>query len=70
MQNRAPQVTAEDSVASLLPLMADGDVDAVPVLDGKRIVGIATRTDLVAGLTRMAARVDDDASRAIAPAAP
>lgn len=70
MQNRVPQVAAEDSVASLLPLMADGDVDAVPVLDGKHIVGIATRTDLVAGLTRMAARVDDDASGAIAPAAP
>lgn len=59
MQNSVPQVGAGDSIGSLLPLMADGTVDAVPVLDGRRIIGIATRTDLVAGLTHMAARRGD-----------
>lgn len=59
MQVHVPQAMASDSIGSLLPLMADGEVDAVPVLDGKRIVGIATRTDLIAGLTRMSARTGD-----------
>jgi CBS domain-containing membrane protein len=58
MQNSVPMARASDSIGSLLPLMADGAVDAVPVLDGHAIIGIATRTDLIAGLTRMAARRD------------
>ena len=39
-------------VAVLLPKMADGDVDAVPVLERGRMVGIVTRTDLMAALAR------------------
>ena len=36
----------------MLPMMADGDVDAIPVLERGRIVGIVTRTDLIAALAR------------------
>ncbi|WP_444454634.1 CBS domain-containing protein [Rhodobacter capsulatus] len=37
-------------------MMADGRVDAVPVLQGQEITGIVTRTDLIAALARRAAR--------------
>jgi len=47
-----PRATLSTPVAALLPLMADGSVDAVPVLEGDSIVGIVTRTDLVSALAR------------------
>ncbi|HVL19608.1 MAG TPA: HPP family protein [Amaricoccus sp.] len=37
---------------ALLPLLAAGEVDAVPVLDGPALVGIATRTDLIAAMAQ------------------
>ena len=37
-------------------MMADGDVDAVPVLEQGRIVGIVTRTDLIAAMARKLVR--------------
>ncbi|WP_363323026.1 CBS domain-containing protein [uncultured Jannaschia sp.] len=47
-----PRAVPETPLAALLPMMADGAVDAVPVLDPGRLVGIVTRTDLVAALAR------------------
>jgi CBS domain-containing membrane protein len=59
MQHEVPQVSAASKIVSLFPLMADGEVDAVPVLDGKTIVGIVTQTDLIAALARLAIRAED-----------
>ena len=50
MDVHIPRATPETSLFALLPLMADGNCDAVPVLDGTRIVGIVTRTDIIAAL--------------------
>ncbi|WP_410218823.1 HPP family protein [Paracoccus sp. (in: a-proteobacteria)] len=52
MQITVPCATPETPLGGLLPLMADGEVDAVPVLVGDRIVGIVTRTDLISALAR------------------
>jgi CBS domain-containing membrane protein len=54
-----PRVTTSTPVEALLPMLADGDVDAVPVLERGKIVGIVTRTDLVAALARRMARPGD-----------
>ncbi len=56
MSSNGPRVTPETPVAALLPLMADGEVDAVPVLVGDAIVGIVTRTDLMVALARISLR--------------
>ncbi|SMC40272.1 HPP family protein [Primorskyibacter flagellatus] len=47
-----PCARPSTSLAALLPLMADGEVDAVPVLEADRIIGIVTRTDLISALAR------------------
>ncbi len=47
-----PRVSPTAPVGSLLPLLAEGEFEAVPVLDGGRIIGIVTRTDLVGALAR------------------
>ncbi|MBS1303461.1 CBS domain-containing protein [Loktanella sp. SALINAS62] len=47
-----PRATTATPLSSLLPQMADGAVDAVPVLERGRIVGIVTRTDLISALAR------------------
>ncbi|MFY2824559.1 HPP family protein [Ruegeria sp. MALMAid1280] len=51
-----PRVTTSSPLGVLLPMMAIEDVDAVPVLEHGRIVGIVTRTDLIAALARAAVR--------------
>ncbi len=56
MTGTGPRADPDTPVAALLPMMADGAVDAVPVLDSGRIVGIVTRTDLIAALARSAVR--------------
>ncbi|MDV7271645.1 HPP family protein [Thioclava sp. A2] len=56
MSVAGPRTTGNAPVSTLLPMMADGEVDAVPVLDGSRVVGIVTRTDLIAALARQAIR--------------
>ena len=56
MKVAGPRATRASPVAALLPMMADGDVDAIPVLERGRIVGIVTRTDLIAALARQALR--------------
>lgn len=50
MSATEPRATATTPIAALLPLMADGACDAVPVVDAGRIIGIVTRTDLIAAL--------------------
>ncbi len=45
-----PRLTADAPIAAVLPLLAEGRTDAVPVVEGARIVGIVTRTDLIAAL--------------------
>ncbi|WP_353476800.1 HPP family protein (plasmid) [Salipiger sp. H15] len=56
MKVAGPRATRASPVAALLPMMADGDVEAIPVLERGRIVGIVTRTDLIAALARQALR--------------
>lgn len=43
-------------IGALLPMMAQGDIDAVPVLERGRILGIVTRTDMIAALAHEAVR--------------
>lgn len=56
MSVAGPRATTNTSVGALLPMMADGETDAVPIIEYGKIVGIVTRTDLVAALARTAAR--------------
>lgn len=56
MSVAGPRATGATPIGALLPMMAEGDTDAVPVLEYGKIVGIVTRTDLVAALSRSAAR--------------
>lgn len=56
MSVAGPRATTNTPLGLLLPMMADGDTDAVPVLEYGKIVGIVTRTDLVAALARRTAR--------------
>jgi CBS domain-containing membrane protein len=56
MTTDLPSVVSTTPAAALFPLLADGGAEAVPVLDGYRIVGIVTRTDLLSALARSTAR--------------
>ncbi len=56
MSVAGPRASTNTPIGALLPMMADGDTDAVPVIEDGNIVGIVTRTDLVAALARRAAR--------------
>ena len=44
-------------IAALLPQLASG-MDAVPILDAGRIVGVVTQTDLIAALARQSLRAE------------
>ncbi|TCT34692.1 HPP family protein [Martelella mediterranea] len=56
MSTTGPRAAKDTPVAALLPMMAEGEVDAVPILEGDRIIGIVTRTDLIAAMARNAVR--------------
>ncbi|MDS9468751.1 HPP family protein [Paracoccus sp. MBLB3053] len=56
MQLAGPCAAPDTPIALLLPMMAEGEVDAVPILDGNRISGIVTRTDMIAALARSIVR--------------
>lgn len=58
MSVAGPRAMADTPIGALLPMMADGDTDAVPVLEKDKIIGIVTRTDLVAALARNVARTN------------
>ena len=50
MDTRVPTVTPEDTIETVVHLMAEQELNAVPVLnDGGRCVGIVTESDLVIG---------------------
>lgn len=55
MQQDGPQATPATPFAELLSIMADSEIDAVPVLEEERIIGIVTRTDLISALARASA---------------
>ncbi|ASM71934.1 MULTISPECIES: HPP family protein [Roseobacteraceae] len=57
-----PRATPETPIAALLPLMAEGAVDAVPVLQRGRLRGIVTRTDLIAALAKLSLHQPDQHS--------
>jgi CBS domain-containing membrane protein len=56
MSVAGPRATTSTPIGALLSMMSDGEVDAVPIIEGEKIVGIITRTDLIAALARHAAR--------------
>lgn len=56
MDSKGPRARPATPIGALLTMMADGEVDAVPVLEEDRIVGIVTRTDMMAALARSLAR--------------
>lgn len=56
MSAAVPRATTNTPIGVLLPMLADGYTDAVPVLEYGKIVGIVTRTDLIAAIARNAAR--------------
>lgn len=52
MATDLPRLAPDAPIAALLPLLAEGRTDAVPVVEGAHITGIVTRTDLIAALAR------------------
>ncbi|MDU9006838.1 HPP family protein [Sedimentitalea todarodis] len=56
MAAAGPRAVKKTPVGALLAMMADDDVDAVPVLEHGRVTGIVTRTDLIAAMARKAVR--------------
>lgn len=58
MRRALPAVRPETPVGALLPLLEDGGAEAAPVMDGDRLVGIVTRTDLISALARRLARLE------------
>ena len=52
MQTAVQRATPATPVGALLPMLADGGAEAVPVVVGPKIVGIVTRTDLVSALAK------------------
>lgn len=52
----SPRATMNTPIAALLPLMADGEVEAIPVLKHGRLAGIVTQTDLIAALAHSVTR--------------
>ena len=56
MSVEGPRASPWTPIAALLPMLAEGAVDAVPVLEGEQITGIVTRTDLISALARTSVR--------------
>lgn len=56
MTGTTPRAVEATPVGALLPMLSDGDCEAVPVLAKGRIVGIVTRTDMIAALARKSLR--------------
>lgn len=50
MSVAGPRATTHTPLVVLLSMMADDSVDAVPILESGQIVGIVTRTDLIAAM--------------------
>ncbi len=56
MQTAVQRVTPLTPVGAVLPMLADGGTEAIPVVVGPRIVGIITRSDLVSALAKRLAQ--------------
>lgn len=56
MSVTGPRALPATPIAALLPMMADGKCDAVPVLSKGRILGIVTQSDLIAAFARQSLR--------------
>lgn len=65
MAERVPVAGPLTPMGALLPMVADGDIDGVPVLQGGKLVGIVTRTDLLAAVARELARQNPNRPRAM-----
>jgi len=61
MSAAGPRATTNTPIGALLPIMADGETDAVPVIEYGKIVGIVTRSDFIAALARSSALTGADA---------
>ncbi|WP_417271075.1 HPP family protein [Celeribacter sp.] len=59
MDVAGPRATPQTPIGSLVLMMVDSEVDAVPVLDGDRVTGIVTRTDMFAAMARSFVRHGD-----------
>lgn len=57
METDTPRIASDTPVGAIMPLLADGGAEAVAVVEGPRVVGIVTRTDLVSALTQRLALV-------------
>lgn len=66
----ATEATPETPVAALLPQLATDGMDAIPILDGERIVGVVTQTDLIAALARHSLRQGDGKHAPVVAALP
>ncbi|TPE49698.1 HPP family protein [Amaricoccus solimangrovi] len=56
MASAVPRATLMTPLGALLPMLAEGNTDAIPVLERERLVGIVTRTDIIAAMARETAR--------------
>ncbi|MFK0088716.1 HPP family protein [Pseudomonas sp. NPDC090755] len=45
-------VRSDDPAVALIPLLSEQGLHCLPVMDGERLVGVITQTDLIAGLKR------------------
>ena len=60
METDTPRIAPDTPVGAIMPLLADGGAEAVAVVEGPRVVGIVTRTDLVSALAQRLALVQAD----------
>ncbi|QHQ34827.1 HPP family protein [Algicella marina] len=58
MSVAGPRATTQTPIAAFISLMADGTVDAIPVLKSGQVVGIVTQTDIVAAMARQIVRTE------------
>lgn len=68
MSRRVVSVTRGHPLERLLPLLCEQGLHCLPVLDGERLVGVVTQTDLIAGLKRQLLSTTSGASQARVPA--
>lgn len=59
MSRRVVSVSAQHPLERLLPLLCEQGLHCLPVLEGERLVGVVTQTDLIAGLKRQMLSVSD-----------
>ena len=57
METDTPRIAPDTPVGAIMPLLADGGAEAVAVVEGPKVVGIVTRTDLVSALAQRLALV-------------